>query len=283
MDKRNFRDLIEGRWSSNRFVCVGLDSDLNRIPRELQSKFVSGTRITQTIVAFNRAIIDATHDLVCAYKPNSAFYEKYGVEGLAALEETILYVRKVAPEVPVILDSKRGDIGNTSAAYAHAAFVAMRADAVTVNPYLGTEALRPFLHYSGRGVFVLCRTSNRGSSELQELPLGDGGHNVFREVAIRASCSWNYNGNCGLVVGATHPRDLAAVRKTVRDMPILIPGIGAQGGDIKATVSAGLNEAKRGIIVNSSRGIIFASDGDDFADAARRETEKLHDAINDCL
>ena len=235
----------------------------------------------RSILSFNRKIIDATKDVVCAYKPNTAFYEKYGIPGLSALYETIAYIHEVAPDVPVILDAKRADIGNTNADYAEAAFEYLRADAITVHPYLGAEALAPFLDRANKGIIVLCRTSNPGAGEFQDLPVN--GEPLYRFVAHRVSSEWNKNGNCALVVGATYPDELREVRGLVGDMPILIPGIGTQGGDLEKTVSAGKDSRGKGMIVNSSRGIIFASPGDDFADAARHETVKLHNSIIRCL
>ncbi len=250
--------------------------------------------VVDTIFAFNRAIIDATKDIVCAYKPQSAFYEAEGDKGWRALRETIAYIHKVARNVPVILDAKRNDIGNTSEQYARAVFDWLEVDAVTVNPYLGGEALQPFLDRKNKGIIVLCRTSNTGACEFQDLqvrkhdhlshihPEDDKWEPLYLHVARRVASGWNKNGNCGLVVGANPNRsnELREIRGIVGDMPILIPGIGAQGGDIEKTVSAGKDSRGKGFIINSSRGIIFASKGADFAEAARRETEKLRNLIN---
>lgn len=286
MSDRNFRQMLEAQWAKGNFVCVGLDSEFGKIP---ESARVGGNECEvhegNTIVAFNRAIVEATKDFVCAYKPNAAFYEAYGAEGISALHRTIADIHAIAPDVPVILDAKRADIGNTNAGYVEAAFDFLRADAITVHPYLGAEALQPFLARADKGVIVLCKTSNPGAGEFQDWDIsGDvvpGGYMpLYKYVAHRVSREWNKNGNCALVVGATYPEQLREVREVVGDMPILIPGIGAQGGDVEKTVTAGKDSRGWGMIINSSRGIIFASKGADFAEAARRETEKLRDMIN---
>lgn len=295
MGGRNFRQLLEAKWEERKFVCVGLDSDVTKMNQEFTS------RQSNPQYAFNRAIVDATKDVVCAYKPNAAFYEAEGDNGLNALFDTVRYIQKTAPDVPVILDAKRADIDNTNAGYVAAAFDQLRADAITVHPYLGGEALKPFLDRADKGVIVLCRTSNKGAGEFQDLqiPLGDGtcgtaprdaieqhlgreivgGVPFYQYVAFRVATEWNKNGNCVVAVGATYPDELKRVREIVGDLPILIPGIGAQGGDLEKTIVDGADSRNRGMIINSSRGIIFASNGPDFAEAARRETEKLHDCI----
>jgi len=279
MNDRNFRQLLEAQWSRGNFVCVGLDSEFGKIPESARrSGNECDVSVANTIVAFNRAIVEATKDLVCAYKPNAAFYEAHGVEGIGALQRTIADIHAIAPDVPVILDAKRADIGNTNAGYVDAAFGFLQADAITVHPYLGAEALQPFLARAEKGVIVLCRTSNPGAGEFQDLSVN--GEPLYRFVARRVASEWNKNGNCSLVVGATYPDELREVRGLVGDMPILIPGIGAQGGDVEKTVSAGKDSRGYGMIINSSRGIIFASKGADFAEVARRETEKLRDFIN---
>lgn len=311
-DRRNFRQMLETQWAKGNFDCVGLDSEFSKIPESLRlDQYYRVQRdLGNVIIRFNRAIVEATRDLVCAYKPNIAFYEAYGAKGIAALERTIEEIHAIAPDVPVILDAKRADCGNTNKAYVNAAFDFFQADAITVHPYLGAEALRPFLDRSDKGVIVLCRTSNQGAGEFQDRKIvltfgelveliGDadeandlsgrmswsyptGGYRMpmYHYVALRVSRHWNKNGNCALVVGATHPNELREVRGLVGDMPILIPGIGAQGGDVREAASAGKDSRGRGIIVSSSRGIIFASKDGNFAEAARRETEKLHDLIN---
>ena len=279
MNDRNFRQMLEAQWSRGNFVCVGLDSEFGKIPESARrSGNECDVSVANTIVAFNLAIVEATKDLVCAYKPNAAFYEAYGDEGIGALQRTIVDIHAIAPDVPVILDAKRADIGNTNAGYVKAAFNFLQADAITVHPYLGAEALQPFLDCADKGIIVLCRTSNQGAGEFQDLSVN--GEPLYRFVARRGASEWNKNGNCALVVGATYSDELREVRGLIGDMPILIPGIGAQGGDVEKTVSAGKDSRGYGMIINSPRGIIFASKGADFAEAARRETEKLRDMIN---
>ncbi len=269
---RDFRKLLEAKWDEGKFLCVGLDPDFEKIPESARKE---GTR--ETIVNFNRAIIDATKDIVCAYKPNSAFYEAHGDEGWSALRETIQYIRDQAPDVAVILDGKRGDIGNTNNGYVESAFNHLHADAVTIQPYLGREAVRPFLDHKDKGVIVLCKTSNDGASEFQDLLVQ--GAPLYQVVARQVAQKWNSNGNCALVVGATYPAELAEVRAIAPDMPILIPGIGTQNGDLQKTVAAGKTADGKGMIISASRAVIFASSGKDFAEAARAKAQELHDAI----
>ena len=273
---RNFNDLLAGQWAQKKFLCVGLDSDFEKIPETARQ---SGVR--ETIVAFNRAIVDATKDIVCAYKPNPAFYEVHGDEGWKALRETIQYIQEAAPDVPVILDGKRTDIGNTNNGYVESAFDHLRADAITVHPYFGSDALSAFFERKEKGIIVLCRSSNPGSGEIQDLKVD--GEPLYKHVARLVAGKWNANGNCGIMVGATYPQELAEVRAIVGDMPILIPGVGAQGGDIEKTVAAGKDGNGRGMIISVSRAIIFASDGADFAEAARAKALELDGAIRAAL
>jgi len=212
----------------NSLVCVGLDSEISKIPAHLQSD-----KTPQ--FTFNKAIIDATHDLVCAYKPNSAFYEARGVDGIAELKMTCDYIRQSHPEIVLILDAKRADIGSTNEGYVTYAFDWLGADAITLHPYLGKEALKPFLDRKDKGCIILCRTSNPGAGEFQDLKLDSGNQAIelYQRVAEKVAKDWNYNGNCGLVVGATYPEELEIVRRIANDLPFLIPGIGAQGGDIE--------------------------------------------------
>ncbi|HUO56067.1 MAG TPA: orotidine-5'-phosphate decarboxylase [Candidatus Paceibacterota bacterium] len=273
MIRKSFRELVEARWSEQKFMCVGLDPDIARIPEHVRA----GKNAVDSIIAFNRTIIEATHDLVCAYKPNSAFYEALGSEGIAALKTTLDDIHTIAPDVPVILDAKRADIGSTNEGYAMFAFEYLEADALTVHPYLGHEALRPFLQRSEKGIIVLCRTSNAGAGEFQDLQMGE--EPLYMHIARAVVSKWNTNGNCALVVGATYPEELKAVRSIAPDMPILIPGIGAQGGDLEATVRAGKDKRGAGMMINSSRGIIYASVENDFADAARHATMKMNEDI----
>lgn len=282
MKKRNFQHILERQWARKNFVCIGLDSEFDKIPDCIKKGGKKHKDVFHVLVDFNRAIIDATKHLVCAYKPNSAFYERYGSEGVAALRMTIKHIHDVAPDVPVILDAKRGDIGNTNDGYVSFAFDVLQADAITVSPYLGYDSLKPFLEKADKGIIILCRTSNPGSGEFQ-IGAKNGDQALYQFVAERVAKHWNANGNCSLVVGATYPNELKTVRQIVGDMPILIPGIGAQGGNLEKTVLAGKNSLNQGMIINSSRGIIFASPKEDFADAALLETEKLRNLINQLL
>jgi orotidine-5'-phosphate decarboxylase len=255
-------------------VCVGLDSDIDKLPQHLKNQ-------KNPQFEFNKAIIDATYDLVCAYKPNSAFYEGSGAYGVSELKMTCDYIRGKYPEVVIILDAKRADIGNTNEGYAKFVFEYLGADAITLHPYLGREALKPFLDRKEKGSIILCRTSNPGAGELQDLKVDSGNQHIelYQYLAQKIAKEWNFNGNCGLVVGATYPAELAIVRRLVGDMPILIPGIGAQGGDIEKTVKAGIDTNGINAIINSSRGIIFAGSGLDFAEKARESAKDLHDEI----
>src|SRR5712691_335007 len=263
-----FVSQLEQCWNQNNFVCVGLDSDYNHIPESMKSL----DSVEETLFVFNRDIIDATHDLVCAYKPNAAFYEMQGDAGLRALIRTVRYIRETYPHIPIILDAKRADIGSTNLGYVKAAFDIIGVDAITVHPYLGKEALAPFLARREKGIIVLAKTSNPGSAEFQNLPVGESQEPLYQVVARNVATTWNSNGNCALVVGATYPAELKKVRTIVGDMPILIPGIGAQGGEVAATVIAGKDSRARGMIV--------ASQGPDFAQAARKATENLRAEIN---
>ncbi len=250
-------------------MCVGLDPDPARFPGELKNQ-------TDKIFAFNKAIIDATHDLVCAFKPQFAHYASCAAED--QLEQTISYIHDNYPDIPVILDSKRGDIGSTAEHYANEAFVRYGVDAVTVNPYLGQDSVQPFLNYADKGVLVLCRNSNPGSAEFQNLTTGD--KPLYQQIAHNVASKWNVNNNCLLVVGATYPEELGDIRRIVGDMPILVPGIGAQGGDVAAVVKHGCTSGGTGLIISSSRAILYAGSDDDFAQTAREATLKLRDEIN---
>lgn len=263
----NFRQKLEKIIKKNNsLLCVGLDSDVERL-RSAQRDF---GEVNQFL--FNKRIIEATHDLVCSYKLNTAFYEAIGHKGIKALKDTCDYLKQKYPEIPIIIDAKRGDIGNTNNGYVQFVFTYLAADAVTVSPYLGEEAMRPFLEQKDKGIIILCRTSNQGSGEYQNLVVNH--IPLYQQVAKNVSKKWNSHKNCLLVVGATYPKELKKVRQIVGDdMFILVPGIGAQGGDIEATLKAGLNSKKSGLIINSSRGIIFAKD-------SCQEAEKLNDQIN---
>jgi orotidine-5'-phosphate decarboxylase len=267
-----FLTRLTDAWARNdSLVCVGLDPELERFPPQVADQ-------PSPIFQFNRAIVDATADLVCAYKPQFAHYAAYEAED--QLERTIEYIHRTYPGLPVILDSKRGDIGNTAERYAIEAFERYGADAVTVNPYLGGDSLEPFLRREDRGVIVLCRTSNPGARDLQDLTVGDGGRRLYHAVAEMAAARWNSRGNCLLVVGATYPRELAEIRRIVGEMPLLVPGVGAQGGDVAQVVRNGQTAAGTGLLVSSSRGILYASGGDDFAAAARAAALTLREQIN---
>jgi len=266
----SFTQQLARAWETNNsLVCVGLDPEIERFPAHVRAE-------ASPIFHFNRAIIDATADLVCAYKPQFAHYAAYEAED--QLERTIEYIHRTHPGVPVILDAKRGDIGNTAERYASEAFERYGADAVTVNPYLGGDSLEPFLRHSERGVLVLCRTSNPGAGDLQDLPVA--GRPLYQVVAELAARRWNSRGNCLLVVGATYPRELAAVRALVGDMALLVPGVGAQGGDVEQVVASGRTRSGTGLIISSSRAILYASAGEDFATAARSATARLREQIN---
>jgi orotidine-5'-phosphate decarboxylase len=265
-----FIEQLTRAWErSDSLACVGLDPEIERFPRHIAAE-------PAPIFQFNRAIIDATADLVCAYKPQFAHYAACEAED--QLERTIEYVHKTHPGVPVILDAKRGDVGNTAERYAIEAFERYGADAVTVNPYLGGDALEPFLRHADKGVAILCRTSNPGARDLQDLVIG--ARKLYQVVAELAAQRWNSRGNCLLVVGATYPGDLAEVRALVGDMPLLVPGVGAQRGDVAQVVQNGQTAQGTGLIISSSRGILYASSGEDFAGAARAATQQLRGEIN---
>lgn len=256
---------------NNSLVCIGLDSDMAKIPERVRT----GLKPQAT---FNKAIIYATQDLVCAYKPNTAFYESRGAQGIEDLKNTCDFLRGHYPDVPIIIDAKRGDIGNTNGGYASFVFDYLGADAITIHPYLGKEAVQPFLDRKDKGIIVLCRTSNPGAGELQDLIFD--GKPLYQIIAQNVVQNWNSNENCGLVVGATYPTELEIVRRIAGNMPVLIPGIGAQGGDVEKTVKAGKDNHGKNAIINAGRSIIFASSGLDYAQAARKETETLKNTIN---
>ncbi len=252
-------------------VCVGLDPDPGRMP-------------VADAFEFNRAIIDATADQVCAYKPNTAFYEALGLPGLEALARTVEHIHRVAPQVIVIGDAKRGDVGPSGRAYARAMFEVWGFDAVTVNAWGGLDSVAPFLEDGGHGVFVWCRGSNPGSADLQDLTVDTPQGRLPLYQHLAQSCGrWNRAGNIGLVVGATYPDQLDAIRGICPEMPFLIPGVGAQGGDLEAAVRLGTDHRGRLAIVNSSRSVIYASGGPDYADAAWKEARRLRGAINQVL
>lgn len=268
-----FAQKLEGAVKKNdSLLCVGLDPDLDRMPAKL-------ARGRDRLYQFNKAIIDATADLVCAFKLNSAMYEAEGSEGIEQLQKSCLYLREHYPELPIILDYKRADIGNTNNYYAQFAFDYLDVDAITINPYMGQEANEPFLKYKDKGIIVLCRTSNPGAGEFQDLVFK--GKALYRIVAESVMEKWNSNNNCLLVIGSPFPKELAEIRKALGDkVTFLIPGLGSQGGDAKKTVQASVNSKGGGVIINSSREVIFASNKADFAQAARVKAKKLRDTIN---
>ena len=268
----NFIDRLRQAWAAQQtLLCVGLDPDPARLPAQLASS-------AYPIFEFGRAIVDATADLVCAFKPQIAYYAAARAED--QLEMTIANIRRHHPAIPVILDAKRGDIGSTAEMYAREAFVRYQADAVTVNPYLGFDSLQPFLDYADKGVIVLCRTSNPGAGDLQDM--ASGGRKLYEVVAEKAARDWNANANVLLVVGATYPEELREIRSIVGDMPILVPGVGAQGGDVAAVLANGATADGTGLVISSSRAVLYAGSGSDYAQAARSAALKLRDEINLC-
>jgi len=254
---------------NNSLVCVGLDPEPDRLPVSVRS-------LPDAIFQFNRQVIDATAPWVCCYKPQFAHYAALGAED--QLLATIRHIHEKHPGLPVILDSKRGDIGSTAEKYAQESFVRYEADAVTVNPYLGFDSVEPYLKWKDRGVIVLCRTSNPGARDFQDLE--SGGKRLYRHIAERVARDWNGAGNCMLVIGATYPQELAEIRSVVGDLPFLVPGVGAQGGDVAAAVSSGKTADGLGVVLNSSRGIIYASSGEGFAATAGVAARALRDDIN---
>lgn len=268
----NFINKLSAAWTANdSLLCVGLDPDMAKLPARFQND-------PQGIYHFCREIIDATADLACSFKPQIAYFAALSAED--QLEKICAYARENYPHIPVILDAKRGDIGATARQYAREAYDRYGADAVTVSPYMGSDSVEPYMEWSDRGIIVLCRTSNAGGSDLQFLNVD--GKPLYQHVARLVAEQWNANGQCALVVGATFPEELAQVRAIVGDMPLLVPGIGAQGGDIAATVKSGKTAAGAGMMINSSRAILYAAPqaGEDFASAARRVALETRDAIN---
>ncbi len=270
---QTFLDKLKAKWKQNKFVCVGLDKQSLRskdLKQSLPSSDGKGN------FEFYKNIIDQTFDLVLAYKPNIAFYEAEGTAGLETLKRTVQYIREKDSEMPIILDAKRGDIGSTNEAYVKAIFDDLGVDAVTIHPYLGKEAVEPFLRRTDKGIIVLVRTSNPGAGEFQDLEVyperSRRGKPLYQVVAEHVAKGWNQNNNCAVVVGATYPDEIKKVREIIGDMPILVPGIGAQGGDLENTLKNGLNSQKQGLIISSSRGIIFAPN-------PREATLKLHQDI----
>ena len=271
----SFMQALRDRWAAaDSLVCVGLDPE----PAKFPARFAADP---DAVFGFCRDIVDATAPYVCSFKPQIAHFAALGAED--ALTRLIAHVHAQHPHIPVILDSKRGDIGSTARHYAAEAFDRYAADAVTVNPYLGRDSLQPFLDRSDRGVVILCRTSNPGAADLQDLQVRDadgGSRPLYQQVAETIARDWNGHGNCALVVGATWPNQLREVRAIVGDMPLLVPGVGAQGGDVAAVVGNARSADGSGLIVSSSRAILYASGGDDFFEAAAAAARSLRDEIN---
>ena len=267
----NFTDMLrDATAQNNSLLCVGLDPEPTRFPAGMQGD-------PRKIYDFCAAIVDATADLVCAFKPQIAYFAAERAED--QLQDLIAYIQQNHPTVPVVLDAKRGDIGATAQQYAREAFERYGADALTVNPYMGFDSVEPYLEFSDRGLIVLCRTSNPGGSDLQNLTV-EGGRKLYQHVAELVAGKWNTHGQNALVVGATFPQELADVRSIVGDLPLLVPGIGAQGGDVEATVRAGRTAAGAGLMISSSRAILYAGSGEDFADAARKVALATRDEVN---
>ena len=257
--------LLAASRKNKSLLCIGLDPDPALMPRV-------------SISEFNKAIVAATSDLVCAYKPNLAFYEALGIEGLQALQETI---DCIPDHIPIIGDGKRGDIGNTAKAYARSLFEFFGFDAATVNPYLGFDSIEPFLKYEDRGIFILCRTSNPGAVDFQNVSGAEG--RPLYELVARKAREWNMRDNIGLVVGATYPQELREIRRLCPDMPLLIPGVGAQGGDLALAVTDGVDAHREKAIINVSRQVLYASSDKDFAEAGWRVARDLRDKMNDII
>ncbi|MEN4904270.1 orotidine-5'-phosphate decarboxylase [Luteimonas sp. TWI1437] len=271
---RSFMQALRARWqAADTLVCVGLDPE----PAKFPARF-SGN--PDAVFAFCRDIADATAEYACAFKPQIAHFAALGAED--ALQRLIAHLHAQHPDVPVILDAKRGDIGSTAQQYVGEAFERYAADAVTVNPYMGRDSVQPFLDREDKGVVILCRTSNPGATDLQDLPVAQGGATrpLYQHVAETIARDWNAHGNCALVVGATWPAQLREVRAIVGDLPFLVPGVGAQGGDVEAVVSHARTADGTGLMVSSSRAILYASNGDDYAEAAATAARELRDTIN---
>ena len=265
-----FIESLSAAWAKNNsLLCVGLDPDPAKFPAHLKGK-------PDAIFEFCKSIADATADLACCFKPQIAYFAANRAED--QLQDLIAHIHAKHPGVPVILDAKRGDIGSTAEQYAVEAFERFKADALTVNPYMGKDSVDPYLAYADKGVILLCRTSNPGGSDLQFLDVG--GKKLYEHVAELVATKWNTTGQCALVVGATFPGEIARVREIVGDLPLLVPGIGAQGGDVAAVLREGADTQGTGLVISSSRAILHASAGADFADAARAAAQAQRDAIN---
>ncbi len=270
----HFMTALRAAWQQrDSLLCVGLDPDPAKFPVHLQGR-------SDAILQFCTQIVDATADLVCCFKPQIAYFAAHRAED--QLEALVEHIHARHPGTPVVLDAKRGDIGSTAEQYAIEAFERFKADAITVNPYMGRDSVDPYLAYPDKGVILLCRTSNPGGSDLQflEVDTSKGRMKLYEHVARTVAEDWNASGNCALVVGATFPAEIARVRALVGELPLLVPGIGAQGGDIAATLAAGRTENGTGLMINSSRAVLYAGKGEDFAEAARRVAEETRVVIN---
>lgn len=266
----SFRSKLSGAAAQNdSLLCVGLDPDVSRLP-------AAAAAADNPVLYFNRHIIDATADLVCAFKPNFAFFGSLGERGWSTLKATLDHIPS---RVPVILDAKVGDIGSTAEHYATMFLEELGADAITVNPYMGRDAVAPFLQRADKGVFLLCLTSNPGADDFEKQNV-DG--SPLYQLVARKAADWDTDGNCGLVVGATQPEAIRGIRDLVPDMPFLVPGVGAQGGDLGTAVRNGQDRTGHGVVINASRAVLYASQGPDFAAAARRAAEEMREAINCC-
>lgn len=274
-----FVNALRARWAAGKHLCVGLDPLPERIPQT----FLSGASLGDAVFAFNRTIVDATRDQVCAYKPNAAYYEALGEEGHHALVATVAYIHETSPGIPVLLDAKRADIGETNERYAVAAFDIVGADAITVHPWFGREALAPFLTRADKGIIVMAANSNPGAGEVQDLRVGPRHEPLAVHLARQVAEEWNTLGNCGVTVGATNPQRMAEVRAAVGDMPLLVLGIGAQGGDIDAAMQAGRDSTGAGMIVSTSRAVTYAAPLDASIDTARERIRTAATALNDRL
>lgn len=261
----SFREKLAHAAETNRtLLCVGLDPDPVRVPIDKTTGFLS-------------AIVEATSDLVCAYKPNLAFYEQFGEAGYVALRAVM---KSIPEQIPIIADAKRGDVPHTAEAYARAIFDELRFDAATVNPYLGRDAVAPFIERGDRGVFIVCRTSNPGAHDLQDLPVQcEGGTSPLYQVVAELAKRWDEHGNVGLVVGATYPDEMRALRTICPEMPFLVPGVGAQKGELERSVHAGLDARGGGLIINAARSVLYAADRPNSPDVARSAAQELRDAI----
>lgn len=268
----NKQQLIDQIHQKKSFLCVGLDTDINKIPQDLLA-------LEDPVFEFNKQIITKTAEFAVAYKPNTAFYEVYGAKGWQSLERTIQYIKVNFPDIFIIADAKRGDIGNTSANYAKAFFNTLNADALTVAPYMGKDSVEPFLGFEDKWVILLALTSNKGSQDFQYLNVGE---RMLHQQVLQTATTWASSEKMMFVVGATHPEELGEIRKMLPDYFFLVPGVGAQGGDLQTVAKYGLNK-ECGLLVNSSRGIIYASNGFDFADRAAEEAQKLQRQMAELL